>query len=77
VRIHYISCNEWREADDLIPLNEDENRCNMKTAIIQSFNLYYELGVKIKQELVCGRKQSSTVHIDMGFDNLLPRVAFK
>ena len=50
VRIHYIGYDdeydEWREADGLVPLNEDENRSNITMAIIQPFNLYYEVGVK-------------------------------
>ena len=76
VRIHYIGYDddydEWREADDLVPLNQDDNRTNTNhTTIIQPFNLHFELGVKIKQALVCGKKQSPRVIIDIGFDYLL------
>ena len=76
VRIHYIGYDddydEWREADDLVPLNQDDNRTNTNhTTIIQPLDLHFELGVKIKQALVCGKKQSPRVIIDIGFDYLL------
>ena len=37
----------------------------------KQYNLYSELGIKIKQALLCGRKQSPVVTITMGFDALL------
>ena len=32
------------------------------------FSLYHELGTRSKQTLLCGRKESPCVHIDMSFD---------
>ena len=38
---------------------------------VQPYSLYKELGIKIKQALVCGRKQYPVVKISFGFDYLL------
>ena len=84
VRIHYVgydnSTDEWRELTDLVSTNSTSrgtngdntyNSSTISNTIIQPYNLYNELRVKIKQALVCSRKQSPVVTIDMGFDYLL------
>ena len=75
VRIHYIGYDEefdeWRQADDLVPLNN--NIHTTQVPIIQPYSLHFELGLKLKQNLVCGKKQAPRVTIDMGFDYLLFR----
>ena len=81
VRIHYVgydnSADEWREQTDIISLTStnnsstNNNTITINNTIIQPYSLYNELQIKIKQALVCGRKQSPIVTIDMGFDYLL------
>ena len=76
VKIHYIgydnSTDEWRELTDLQTQEIHNNSSNnIDNTIIQPYSLYSELRIKIKQALVCGRKQSPVVTIDMGFDYLL------
>ena len=85
VKIHYISydssADEWRELSDLVHSTNSGDTNNSNTTnnssnnidntIIQPYSLYNELRIKIKQALVCGRKQSPVVTIDMGFDYLL------
>ena len=84
VRIHYIgyddSADEWRESTELVKLtstrtssvSSTESKCNVQSnQPIQQFSLYNELRIKIKQALVCGRKQSPLVVINMPFDFLL------
>ena len=75
VRIHYIGysdqCDEWREADDLVPINQTSSDNTIQTKVIKPYNLHIELGIKIKQALMCSKKQSLSVSIDMGFDYLL------
>ena len=76
VKVHYIgydnTSDEWRELSDIITTNA-EGPVISKTCITQvhPYSLYQELGIKIKQALVCGRKQSPVVKINMGFDCLL------
>ena len=59
VRIHYIGYDdkhdEWREANDVVPLN---NNSAIQSKVIKPYNLYFELGIKIKQALMCTKKQS-------------------
>jgi len=79
VRIHYIGYgteyDEWRESNDLVCTQTSNNTINTNYhttgTIIQPYNLHAELRVKIKQALVCGKKQSPSVSIDMGFDFLI------
>ena len=81
VKIHYVgydnSTDEWRELKDLVFTNSTSqgtsgnNNSTISNTIIQPYSLYNELRIKIKQTLVCGRKQSPVVTIDMGFDYLL------
>ena len=70
-RIHYIgydnSSDEWRELTELVEVSPTTNI----RPTITPYSLYNELKIKIKQSLVCGRKQSPLVVIDMGFDYLL------
>ena len=66
VRIHYVgyanSTDEWREQTDLVPTNSSTNGDNSSSSIsktvIQPYSLYNELGIKIKQSLLCVRKHS-------------------
>lgn len=82
-RIHYVgydnSSDEWRELTELVelpqassippmPPNGESNNFDIP---LQPYSLYNELKIKIKQSLVCGRKRSPLVVIDMGFDYLL------
>lgn len=81
VKIHYIgydnSTDEWRELTDLVHSTNSGDTNNSKTTnnssnnidntIIQPYSLYNELRIKIKQVLVCGRKQSPVVTIDIIF----------
>ena len=78
VKIHYVgysdAYNEWREAGDVVTLSPEPgnpSRGSQTPQIIESYSLYKELSIKIKQFLTCGRKQSPTVIINMGFDYLL------
>lgn len=82
VRIHYVgydeSTDEWRELADIVHLSTEndaetdhQSATEVNVQTIQSYNLYNELRVKIKQSLVCGRKQCPSVIIDIGFDLLL------
>jgi len=84
VKIHYVGYNddndEWREFSEIVPLstpvnNSSDTNVNTSTIpvppIIQPYNLYSELGIKIKQSLTCGRKDSPLVKITMGFDYFL------
>ena len=81
VRIHYIgyddSTDEWRESTELVQLTSTRtprvstNSNTQSMQPIQPFSLYNELRIKIKQALVCGRKQSPSVVINMPFDFLL------
>jgi len=77
VRIHYIgfssSADKWQEETDLVSLTPTEPiLMNTQTDnTYKPYNLYSELGIKIKQALLCGRKQSPVVTITMGFDALL------
>ena len=80
VRIHYIgyddSTDEWREPTELVQLTSTRtprvstNSNTQSMQPIQPFSLYNKLRIKIKQALVCGRKQSPVV-INMPFDFLL------
>ena len=80
-KIHYVgydnSTDEWRELTDLVSTNSTSqgtsgnNNSTIGNTIIQPYNLYNKLQIKIKQTLVCGRKQSPVVTIEMGFNYLL------
>ena len=76
VKIHYVGYSdgydEWREVGDI--LSESGNPpddIQTPQQQIQSYSLYKELSIKIKQHLTCGKKQSPLVKINMGFDHLL------
>ena len=77
VRIHYVgydeSSDEWRDSSDIIQPRTPLTMATESNSIqpIQQYSLYNELRIKIKQALVCGRKQSPSVVINMGFDLLL------
>ena len=74
VKIHYLgydsSYDEWREQDDVVPLTSPAIAENSQT-LLHPFSLYAELGIKIKQALTCGRKESPSIRIDMPFDVLM------
>jgi len=63
-----VKYDEWCEADDLVPINQTSSN---NTKAIKPYYLHIELGIKIKQALMCSKKQSPSVSIDMGFDYLL------
>ena len=79
VKIHYVGYNdgydEWCKVEDIVSLSsEPENPSDGSQTpqlIQQPYSLYKELSIKIKQFLMCGRKQSPSVKINMGFDYLL------
>ena len=77
VKIHYVGYNssndEWREQNDIITLSDQAHSTTSCSTVtqVQPFSLYQELGIRIKQALTCGRKQSPSVKITMGFDYLL------
>lgn len=83
VKIHYegynSSSDEWREQNEIITLSDQVHSStgssNTSTSAItqqvQPYSLYQELGIRIKQALTCGKKQSPSVKIIMGFDYLL------
>ena len=62
--------DEWREADDLVPMNQTSNS-TIQSQVIKQCHLHSELRIKIKQALMCSKKQSPSVSIDMGFDYFL------
>ena len=76
VKVHYIGYNdssdEWHELGDIVTTNT-RDPANTRKCItqVQPYSLYKKLGIKIKQALVCGRKQSPVVKISFGFDYLL------
>ena len=79
-RIHYVGYgsndDEWRDISELVELPSALRKSlssngESSNTPIQPYSLYNELKMKIKQSLVCGRKQSPLVVIDMGFDYLL------
>lgn len=74
VKIHYLgydsSYDEWREYGDVVPLTSPDI-AEGSQPLLQPFSLYAELGIKIKQALTCGRKESPSIRIDMPFDVLL------
>ena len=76
VKINYIGYHarfdEWRDGSKIELLTQDnaaesENEHNLG----HPFSLYYELGTRIKQTLLCGRKESPHVRIDMPFNLIL------
>ena len=76
VKVHYIryndSSDEWHELGDNATTNtRDPTNTRKCITQVQPYSLYKELGIKIKQALVCGRKQSPVVKISFGFDYLL------
>ena len=76
VKVHYIgyddSSDEWHELGDIVTTNtRDPTNTRKCITQVQPYSLYKELGIKIKQALVCGRKQSPVVKISFGFDYLL------
>ena len=83
VKIHYVGYNddsdEWRESSDIVPLSIPNNSSSTTVntsnipvpPAVQPYSLYNELGIKIKQSLTCGRKDSPLVKITMGFDYFL------
>ena len=79
VKIHYVGYSngydEWREAGDIVSLSPEPSNpsggSQTPQLVQQPYSLYKELGIKIKQALTCGRKQSPSVKINMGFDYLL------
>ena len=79
VKIHYVGYNdgydEWREVGDIVPPSAEPGNpsggSQTRQTIQQQYSLYKELSIKIKQFLTCGRKQSPSVKINMGFDYLL------
>jgi len=69
--------DEWRESSEIVLLsipvnNSSDTTVNAATIpvppTIQPYNLYSELGIRIKQSLTCRRKDSK---ITMGFDYFL------
>jgi len=83
-KIHYIGYNddndEWRESSEIVPLsipvnNSSDTTVNTSTIPVpptmQPYNPYIELGIRTKQSLTCGRKDSPSVKITMGFDYFL------
>ena len=76
VKVHYIgyddSSDEWHELGDIVTTNRrDPTNTRNSITQVQLYSLYKELGIKIKQALVYGRKQSPVVKITMAFDYLL------
>jgi len=77
VKIHYEGYNssydEWREDTEIVSLspNPEQSTSGSQISIHQLYSLYKELGIKIKQSLTCGRKQSPTAKVQMGFDYIL------
>ena len=81
VKIHYIGYHarfdEWRDESEIELLtqnnDESENEHDLGSCppLGHPFSLYHELGTRIKQTLLCGRKESPCVRIDMPFDLLL------
>jgi len=82
VIINYIGYHahfdEWRDESEIELLTQDnaaesENEHNLGSSLPlgHPFSLYYELGTRIKQTLLCGRKESLRVRIDMPFDLIL------
>ena len=76
VKVHYIgyddSSDEWHELGDIVTTNRrDPTNTRKSVTQVQPYSLYKELGIKIKQALVYGRKQSPVVKISMAFDYLL------
>ena len=67
VKIHYIGYHahfdEWKDESEIELLTQDnaaesENEHNLGSSLHlgHPFSLYYELGTRIKQTLLCGRK---------------------
>ena len=80
VKIHYVGYSdcydEWRQVGDIVSLSPEPSTppsggSQTPQLIQQPYSLYKELCIKIKQLLTCGRKQSPSVKINMGFDYLL------
>ena len=76
VKMHYIgyddSSDKWHELGDIVTTNRrDPTNTRKSVTQVQPHSLYKELGIKIKQALVYGRKQSPIVKISMAFDYLL------
>ena len=79
VKIHYVGYSdgydEWCEAGDIVSLSPELSNpsggSQTPQPVQQPYNLYKELGIKIKQALIYGRKQSLSVKINIGFDYLL------
>ena len=77
VKIHYEGYNssydEWREDTEIVSLSPspEQSTNSSQVSTHQPYSLYKELGFKIKQLLTCGRKQSPTAKVQMGFDNIL------
>ena len=67
--------DEWREVGDIVSESGNPpDDIQTPQQQIQSYSLYKELSIKIKQHLTCGKKQ---VKINMGFDYLYLLVVFK
>ena len=63
---------KWHELGDIVTTNRrDPTNTRKSVTQVQPYSLYKELGIKIKQALVYGRKQSPLVKISMVFDYLL------
>jgi len=87
VKICYVGYSddddEWCELSDITQLPIPDNSCSRTTVntstaeVVQPYSLYKELGLKIKQSLTCGRKDSLLVKITMEFDNFLFKGGFQ
>ena len=72
VIVHYIgyssNYDEWKYEDELV--DEGGESCESQAAY-QPYSLYYNLRLRVKQALACGRKSSPVIKIVMSFDPVL------